>query len=161
MTTINEERDAVRARLLGFGLECVPIESGDHGRDLVPAKDAQGRMVDLARVTDVDCLAQSLEIALTTALGSDVFNTGFGFDGLRAFSGGSAPSLARETARIAVIDVLRKEPRVARIVDVEVGDGRALRDPSTGFGRLDVTIAFETVSGDSIALTLGGGGSGV
>jgi phage baseplate assembly protein W len=160
MAGVQEERDAVRRRLLGWTLACAPVEPGDHGRDLVPAKDNQGRIVDLAPVRDVDCLGQSLTVALTTALGSDIFNTSFGFNGLRALTDGTVASLARETLRIAVIDVLRAAPRVARILDVGVPDERDPGDPNKQFGTLEATVAFETVAGERVDLTLGGGGAG-
>jgi phage baseplate assembly protein W len=151
-----EERDAVRRRLLGWTLEAAPVELGDHGRDLVPAKDAQGRITDLARLSDIDCLGQALTVALTTALGSDIFNTNFGFNGLRALTEGTGRTLTRETLRVAVIDVLRAEPRVSRILDVGLPDER---DPNAKLGNLEVTVAFETVAGERVDLTLGGGGA--
>jgi phage baseplate assembly protein W len=154
-TALGQDRDAVRRRLLGWTLEAAPVELGDHGRDLVAAKDAQGRIVDIARVSDVDCLGQALKIALTTALGSDIFNTRFGFNGLRALTEGTGRSLTRETLRVAVIDVLRAEPRVGRILDVGLPDEQ---DPSARLGQLEVTVAFETVAGERVDLTLGGGG---
>jgi phage baseplate assembly protein W len=150
-----EERESVRRRLMGWTLTADPLDPRDHGRDLVPAKDAQGRIVDLARVDDVGCLAQSLKVALTTALGSDIFNTRFGFNGLRALTEGTGRTLTRETLRVAVIDVLRAEPRVGRILDVGVPDEQ---DPALRkLGTLEVTVAFELVSGDRVDLTLGGG----
>jgi phage baseplate assembly protein W len=155
MAGLQEERDAVRRRLLGWSLVAEPVELGDHGRDLAPAKDAQGRIVDLARVDDVHCLGQSLTVALTTALGSDIFNTRFGFNGLRALTEGTGRTLTRETLRVAVIDVLRAEPRVGRILDVGLPDEQ---DPLTKLGYLEVTVTFETVSGERVELTLGGGG---
>jgi phage baseplate assembly protein W len=154
-TVLQEERDAVRRRLLGWTLEAAQVEPGDHGRDLVPAKDALGRIVDLARLSDIDCLIQSLTVALTTALGSDIFNTKFGFNGLRALTQGTGRTLTAETLRVAVIDVLRAEPRVGRILDVGLPDER---DPSAKLGNLEVTVAFETVAGERVDLTLGGGG---
>jgi phage baseplate assembly protein W len=157
MAALQQERDAVRRRLLGWSLAADPVELGDHGRDLVPAKDAQGRIVDLARVDDVHCLGQSLTVALTTALGSDIFNTRFGFNGLRALTEGTGRTLTRETLRVAVIDVLRAEPRVGRILDVGLPDEQ---DPLTKLGYLEVAVTFETVSGERVELTLGGGGGG-
>src|SRR4029453_14281213 len=116
MADPEREREIVRRRVLGFSLACPQIAPGtDLGRDLVLATGPDG--LDLAQVEKVDALTQSLEIALTTALGSDLFNTGFGFDGLNALTEGSSALITRERVRVAVIEVLRKEPRVRGILD--------------------------------------------
>lgn len=141
------ERDATRRRLLGWSAACPPLLPGlDHGRDVV-IEDG-----DLARVHSIDCLGQSLSIALTTALGSDVFNTSFGFDGLNALVEESEPVLVRERVRVSVVQVLRNEPRVRQVLDVNLGDER-LRPAATG--TLDVAVSFETVSLDQATIELG------
>jgi phage baseplate assembly protein W len=160
------ERDAVRRRLLGWSAACAPILPGvDHGRDLVLAGGG-GAPLDLARVESADCLGQSLSIALTTALGSDVFNTGFGFDGLTAMVEETEPALVRERVRIAVVQVLRSEPRVRRILDIDLGDDR-LRPAGPGRAQLDpadrpdasrtlhISVSFETVAAEPATVTLG------
>ena len=154
---LQAEQDAVRRRLLGWSLAADPVEDRDLGRDLELAKDAQGNVVDFARVSDIECLGQALTLALTTALGSDIFNTRFGFNGLRALTEGTGRTLTRETLRVAVIDVLRAEPRVGRILDVGLPDAQ---DPQAKLGFLEVTVAFETITGERVDLTLGGGGAG-
>jgi phage baseplate assembly protein W len=147
------ERDLVRRRLLGWSVACEPIFPGvDLGRDLVLRAAADGK-VDLARVESVDALSQSLSLALTTALGSDVFNTAFGFDGVAALAEEPDPVLARERVRIAVIKVLHADPRVRRIVDVELDSGRGR--PIGRARTLDVTVAFETVALDRATVNLG------
>ena len=160
------ERDAVRRRLLGWSAACEPILAGvDHGRDLVLSRDGDAPL-DLARVESVDCLGQSLSIALTTALGSDVFNTGFGFDGLTAMVEETEPVLVRERVRISVVQVLRREPRVRRVLDVDLGDdrlrptgpARALlsSDQRPAANRtLDISVRFETIAAEPATITLG------
>lgn len=147
------ERDLVRRRLLGWSVACEPIFPGvDLGRDLVLRADGDGN-VDLAQVESVDALSQSLSLALTTALGSDVFNTAFGFDGIAALAEEPDPVLARERVRISVIKVLHADPRVRRIVDVELDSDRGR---PIGIARtLDVTVAFETVALDQATVNLG------
>jgi hypothetical protein len=148
------EREQVRRRLLGWSVACEPIFPGtDLGRDLVLTGEGR-RPLDLARVESIDALGQSLSLALTTALGSDVFNTSFGFDGLNALADEPDPLIARERVRISVIKLLGSDPRVRRIVDVNLGDGRLGR-PSPGSRILDVTVAFETVSLDQATVNLG------
>lgn len=147
-----EERELLRARLLGRGLACVPVE--ELTRDLVLARNPDGT-VDLALVSGVDNLTQSLAIAVTTPLGGDVFNTGFGFDGLNALADETSPLLVRERVRVGLVNLLRKDPRVARVVDVKLMDQR-LETPSTGAARqLDVRVVFETVSGEQLTLNAG------
>jgi phage baseplate assembly protein W len=147
------ERDLVRRRLLGWSVACEPIFPGvDLGRDLVLAPDAEGRL-DFGQVESVDALSQSLSLALTTALGSDVFNTAFGFDGIAALAEEPDPVLARERVRISVIKVLHADPRVRRIVDVELDSDRGR--PIGSARTLDVTVAFETVALDQATVNLG------
>jgi phage baseplate assembly protein W len=147
------EADFVRRRTLGWGLQA-PLMSpgGDHGRDLVFS--SSGTVRDLSLTEGVDNLAQDLAIALTTLLGSDVFNVRFGFDGLNALAEETNPMIARERIRVAVIQVLRQDPRVRRVLDVKLGnegEGEGMVDRR----RLKVEVAFETVSGDSVRVKLG------
>ena len=94
-------------------------------------------------------------IALTTRLGDDLFNTDYGFNGLNALAEETNLVLMRERLRIAVIQVLRKDPRVRRIVDVKLGDGR-LDAPVAGNVRdLEVRVVFEAISGDQLTVNLG------
>ena len=168
MIDLSREREMLRRRVLGWSFASEAIEPGqDIGRDLRLVGGPRGR--DFARVDGLDALAQSLAIALTTLLGSDVFNTDFGFDGLNALVEGADPVIARERVRVAVIQVLRKEPRVRRIVDVKLLDGRldptslptsgdTDDDPAARQARsreLHVRVAFETVSGDQATVDLG------
>lgn len=147
-----DEIGMLRAQLLGRGLACAPV--GDLERDLVLEQDAEGR-VDLAMVEGVDNLGQSLAIAVTTPLGGDVFNTDFGFDGLTALADAATPLLIRERVRVGIVTLLRKDPRVSRIVDVKLVDHR-LENPNANAARqLDVRVVFETVSGDRLALSAG------
>jgi phage baseplate assembly protein W len=157
------ERLARQQRLLGWGLAFEPVLPGlDLARDVSFAAGPNGR--DLAVVRGVDNLAQSLSVAFTTLLGSNVFDTDFGFDGLNALADPIAPVLARERVRIGVIKVLNRDPRVRRIVDVRLDDGRldpagpaddaakaALRASRT----MEVQVQFETVTQDQLSVRLG------
>src|SRR5438067_10741467 len=154
MSDPDPDRALRRDRLLGWGLAAPPILPGlDVGRDVALASGANGR--DLARVTGLDNLVQDLGVAFTTALGADVFNTDFGFDGLRALVEETNPILVRERVRIAAIQLLRKEPRVRRVVEVELGNGPLERARSGADRVLDVRVAFETVSGEQAIAQLG------
>lgn len=147
------ERELLRKRALGWGLAAEEVFPGlDLGRDISLVQGPNG--LDFARVSGMDNLAQSLKIALTTCLGSDIFNTDFGFDGLNALAEETNPVMVRERVRISVIQLLRKDPRVRRIVDVKLGDDR-LEASVTRDRMLDVRVVFEVVSGDQLAVDLG------
>lgn len=149
----DSQLDLLRKRLLGRGLALEPV--GALGRDLVMTADGK----DLAQVAGVDNLAQSLAVAVLTPLGGDVFNTGFGFDGLNALSDETRPALQRERVRVSIVQLLQKDARVARVVDVRLVDGR-LDASTTGAAReLDVRVVFEAVSGDRLTLSAGNAGT--
>jgi hypothetical protein len=146
------EKNLIRRRLLGRGLTCAPV--GALARDLVLQVNQNGR-IDFGMVEGVDNLGQALSIAVTTPLRGDLFNTDFGFDGLNALAEETVPVLQRERIRVAIIGLLRKDPRVSRVVDIKLIDGR-LEQPGTGAARtLEVRVAFETASGDQITLNAG------
>jgi phage baseplate assembly protein W len=161
-----ELEQQLRRRILGWGLDCDPIYPGlDLGQDLKITIGPNGK--DFARVEAIDNLSQSLAIALTTLLGSDIFNTQYGFDGLNALVEETNPVLVRERVRIAIIQVLRKDSRIRRIVDLKLLDAR-LDAPDTNFDdslsleerlerwrTMDVRVVFETISGDETSISLG------
>jgi|SRR5579862_1284688 len=149
--------------LLGTGLACTLVAPGlDLGRDLTLSAGPNG--LDLALLDGVDNLMQCLEIALTTALGSDVFNSTFGFDGINALTQPTSALLAREQVRISVINTVTGDQRVMSILDLKLLDGRldplgAAGDPTTA-RTLAVTVAFQTITGDQAAINLGSVTSG-
>ncbi len=152
MTGTDDTLTLIRNKLLNWGI-ATRQPGPDVGRDI---EFAGG---DLAVVTGLDCLAQDLTIALTTGLGMDPFNVNFGFDGINDLMQETDPVLMRERVRISIIKVLNNEPRVRRILDVKLLDGRlgpvsadmdSDIDPT---GRtLDVRVAFETITGDQSVL---------
>lgn len=140
-------------RAFGHSLACPVVDSGDIGRDLALARGPRG--LDLAVIDGIDNLGQALAIAITTALGSDTFNTRFGFDGINALAEEPNALLARERVRVAVIHVLRADPRVRDIVDVKLDDHR-LDGLASGTRTLEVRLVFETITGERVNLNLGG-----
>ena len=157
MDQAERERLARQDRLLGWGLAFEPTFPGlDVARDLAFADGPGGR--DLALVRGLDNLAQSLAVALTTLQGSNVFDTEFGFDGLNALAEPTEPVLVRERVRIGVIKVLNRDPRIRRIVDVDLdgdrldpGAGAALRASRT----LEVQVQFETITQEQASVRVG------
>jgi len=158
MTIREQEQELLRGRLLGRGaaLPLIEPDGSDLGRDLMLAPNATGGR-DLAFAQGVPCLAQDLSVALTTLRGSDLFNTEFGFDGVRALAEETNPLLVRERVRVAVIRVLQADSRVRRIADVKFEDERLDRPAAGGSRTLRVRVVFETVTGATLALELAGG----
>ena len=159
MTLDQTTLQMIRTKLLGWGAATAPIYPGqDIGQDLTFANG------DLAIVSGMDNLSQDLTIGLTTGLGSDPFNVKFGFDGVNALIDEQSALIARERVRISVIKLLNNDPRVSRILDVKLLDGRLdsvstdlNTNSDTGTLRvLNVRVAFETVTGDQTALTFDG-----
>jgi hypothetical protein len=145
-----------RRRLLGVGVRADLISPGDLARDLVLADTGSG--VDLAQMVGIDNLCQCLAIGLTTLRGTDVFNQRFGFLGLTPLTGQTSPILAREGVRSAVAEFLASDPRVRRIVDLQVDS--PMNAPSAGSRILDINVRFEAVSGDAASVATGGMASG-
>lgn len=152
------DRGLLRNRALGWSAASTQVAPGvDIGRDLTLVEDEDGNL-DLARVEGLDNLAQTLSIAFTTLRGSDVFDLDFGFDGLNALVEERDALLVRERVRVSVVNLLTRDPRVRSIVDVQLADGR-LESPATGASRrLEVRVAFETVTGDRQTVDLSQGG---
>ena len=159
----------IQRQLLGWGAAAHELTPGeDIGRDLALVAGEGG--IDLDVVSGIENLDQCLEIGLTTARGGDVFNVEFGFDGINALVEEQHPMLVRERVRVAVIQLLQRDPRVRRIIDLKLLDGRMDR-PETPAGagdadgaiesrlerwrRVEVVVAFETISGDQAVISLG------
>ncbi len=151
MTTDSEAR-----RQLGWGIRAVRVDEADVGMDIA-LTTASG--LDLQLVEGMENLDQCLRMAFTTALGADVFNVDFGFDGLAVIAREPDPVMARERVRISVVQVLARDRRVRQVLDLLLDAGR---DDSVGgptaeqrarrWGRLGVEVAFEAVTGDQRVL---------
>ncbi len=162
MANTTLDKQAIQNQVLGrsFRLEQV-VPGFEIGRDIAFGTGPNGK--DIQWVQGIDCLGQALRNALTTALGSDVFNVNFGFDGLNALAEETDPVIMRERVRISVIKVLQRDARIRRILDVKLLDGRL--DPSTGnvdstlpvslSRELSVVVSFEVVTGDQFTVTMG------
>ena len=144
--------DLLRNQLLGRGLALAVFP--DNGRDLRIVDSASGG-TELAFVAGIDNLAQALAVAVTTPLGGDVFNLQFGFDGLNALAEPGSPLVVRERVRVAIVNLLRRDPRVSRVVDVRLLDARLDAPQPSPSRRLEVRVVFETVTADRLALTAG------
>lgn len=127
--------------VLGRGLALVPVPGGEPALDL-----AWGTGPSL--VEGPDNLAQDLAVALLTPLGSDPFDVGFGFDGLRVLSLALGPRLRDEMLRVAVVRALLADARVADVVEVVI-------EPLDATRRQVVRATVRTVLGTDVPMTLG------
>jgi hypothetical protein len=135
--------DPTRDRaVLGRGLALRLVEGGE------PALDLAWSGTGPAMVEGADNLAQDLAVAVLTPLGSDQFDTGFGFDGLRVLSLALGPQLRDQLLRAAVIRTLLADARVADVVDVVL-------DPLDGERRQVIRATVRTVLGVEVPMTLG------
>ncbi|KLL09615.1 MULTISPECIES: hypothetical protein [Protofrankia] len=128
--------------VLGRGLALVPVPGGQPAVDL--AWGAGGPRL----VEGPDNLAQDLAVALLTPVGSDLFDTGFGFDGLRVLALALGPLLRDELLRVAVVRTLLADARVVDVVDVTL-------EPLDASRRQVVRATVRTVLGTDVPMTLG------
>jgi len=146
MAVSDPHRTFVR-NILGWGAAAPLIEPGDVGRDLVLVPRAGSGRIDLGCVEGALNLGQDLAIALTTGLGTDPFDAGFGFDGLSALVEGQAPSLIRERLRASVAKTVARDPRVRAVTAIEVDDR------SGGPARvLTLHVAVDTIASEAADL---------
>ena len=65
------------------------------------------------------------------------------------------PALARERVRVAVVQTLLRDPRVRRILDLQLED-ETVTDPVERRRTAAIRVAFETVGGEQSLLAVGG-----
>jgi phage baseplate assembly protein W len=121
------------------------------GRDIAFVERGQG-VRDFLVVDGIDNLGQALTLALTTVKGGDVFNVDYGFDGLLALVEENSPFMQRERIRVSVVQTVTRDPRVRRIIDLEVAP-----PPETSTGverRLSVRLTIESQLGQSVQVTV-------
>ncbi len=134
-------------RQLGWGVRLDPIAPGlDVGADLALTPDGN----DLAITYGVDLLVQDLRLALTTLLGSSIFDTGYGFDGVNVLAVETDRRLSRERLRVAVIRVLQREPRIKRITAVSIEESSEPGDRT-----LVISASFEVHGGAALRFDIG------
>lgn len=141
---------------LGTGLLLQEISPGlSHSRDLALTPGPNG-LLDFAWTTGIENLGQCLSIAITTLLESDPFNTAFGFRGLSALAQEDNPVLQKERIRIGIIELLKKDRRIKRIIDVRFTQND-LQNPTQAKDRrlLQVIVQFETITHQIHSVSLG------
>lgn len=137
---------ATARAVLGHGLALVPIAPDSIGLDLVWRDGPDGAVLGV--VEGVANLAQDLQVALLTPAGTDPFDIGFGFDGLRVLTLDVPGGLVEELVRLAVMRTLAADARIREVLDVRlqpVGPDRRLR----------VDAEVSTVLGEAMTVTMG------
>jgi len=141
------QQDQLYRSLFGRDLATVETLPGqDLGRDLALVTSGA---CDLATVSGIDNLGQSLTLALTTRLGDDAFDTSYGFDGLTALADETDPILQRERIRVGIVSVLQRDSRVRQIIDVTLA-GDVFAQTRT----LAVTVSFRTIASTQVSISL-------
>lgn len=154
---MKEDNAVIHRQAFGKGLTLVEIDPGqDIGLDIaLTPRDPEGsRRRDLTTNEGVDTLIQDLTVAMTIGIGTDPLNKTFGNAAFRAMAEISDPLLRRESIRIAIINVLRADPRVGRIRSVRFRDERVGEQSRTI--ALNVSAEFETVLGTRLAIDIEG-----
>jgi hypothetical protein len=149
----SRDMELLERRAFGWGLAAPRLAPGDPTRRDVAWRTRNGRR-DLATVEGAEALAQDLEAAIATGLGTDPLNLDFGFDGARIIAETEGIGLQRERLRAAVAQVLAREPRVRRVLDVQV-ESRAA-EPGGPVRDAVVTAIFETILGNRATIELEG-----
>jgi hypothetical protein len=139
--------DDLARRALGWGAAAPLISDNDLVRDLAFATRANGTR-DLACCVGAANLGQDLALALTTLLGSDSLEPGFGFDGMSAFAVATSSVMVRERLRASVAKLVAQDPRVRTVTVVEVSDASA---SETRTMSLDVEV--DTIVGNGASLS--------
>ena len=96
------------------------------GGDFVVAPALDGAP-DLAMIAGKDELAQGVQVLVGTTLGSDIFNTAFGFDLINTLALPRPTVQMRELVRLCVVKALSQEPRIRQILAVAFADEPAYR----------------------------------
>lgn len=146
-TTTPTDPTLARA-VLGRGLALTPVPGGEPALDLLWSTGSGGSGAGPALVEGADNLAQDLAVALLTPLGSDPFNAGFGFDGLRVLSLALGPAMRKQMLEVAVVRTLLADSRVTDVVDIVL-------EPLDAARRQVVRATVRTVLGTEVPMTLG------
>ena len=106
--------------------------------------------IAFAAVRGERALAQSLRLTLETQLGSDLINTGYGFDVVALGAAAYGLQTRREFVKLQFVRTIAADRRVKEIRDLYFSDeDRASR-------RFEATVEIETRSGSVLTLDVGG-----
>lgn len=144
MTTSDDQA----RQALGWGAAATLVSAADLVRDISLAPRANGAL-DLACVVGAANLGQDLALALTTRLGADPLDPGFGFDGMSAFTTNSTGVMVREQLRASVSKLVAQDPRVRTVTAVDVDDDAT----SIASRTLTLDVEVDTIVGNGTVVT--------
>jgi phage baseplate assembly protein W len=81
-----------------------------------------GGYSDLEEITGKDELAQGIQALIGTNLGTDIFNTAFGFDLINTLAAPQPISQVKQLVRLCVVKALSQEPRIRQITAIAFVD---------------------------------------
>jgi phage baseplate assembly protein W len=81
-----------------------------------------GGYSDLEQITGKDELAQGIQVLIGTNLGTDIFNTAFGFDLINTLAAPQPISQVKQLVRLCVVKALSQEPRIRQITAIAFVD---------------------------------------
>ncbi len=81
-----------------------------------------GGYADLEEITGKDELAQGIQVLIGTNLGTDIFNTAFGFDLISTLAAPQPISQVKQIVRLCVVKALSQEPRIRQITAIAFVD---------------------------------------
>ena len=81
-----------------------------------------GGYSDLEEITGKDELAQGIQVLIGTNLGTDIFNTAFGFDLINTLAAPQPISQVKQLVRLCVVKALSQEPRIRQITAIAFVD---------------------------------------
>ncbi|HYF90102.1 hypothetical protein [Azospirillum sp.] len=150
---MDDERKLLERRVLGFGIRTGRIAPDDPTQVDVAFVQVNGKRM-LPIVEGAEALAQDLEAAFATGLGTDLLNLGFGFDGLKTIAEEENRAMQSERIRASAAAVLVRDARVRTVVEVTVAAGPPAR-PGRRPIHAVVECLFETVLGQRERVTFG------
>ena len=101
----------------------------------------------LAEVRDLPNLVQALTLRVLTPFGSDVFNTGYGFDAATVFTRPADARTVADLIRLNLVRTLATDARVREIRDVTV-------TPAPGRRLWTAEVSIVTVDGRPVTVPL-------
>jgi hypothetical protein len=102
----------------------------------------------LVEVSGLPNLVQALALRVLTPLGSDLFNTGYGFDAQNIFTQPANARTVRDLITLNLVRTLEPDDRVREIRDV------VFLDPAEAHRRRSWTVAVSIVTIDNQPQTL-------
>jgi phage baseplate assembly protein W len=132
-----------------------------------------GGLSDLEEITGKDELAQGIQVLIGTNLGTDIFNTVFGFDLINTLAAPQPISQVKQLVRLCVVKALSQEPRIRQITaiafvddpyyltihpEVTAAEQQALIQQQRASRRWSLDVQFDTRLNDQVIAGIQGVG---